>query len=198
MWDSGCNHIHPKTKATVLEKNQVEEDCRNFTQRSHDIPNNYDPKRSEIQKAPRVKQSGEAAVVKFTFRQAARNDPEAEQSNHAEGQTSNSLVKDHFPKNTPRLPELEDSGTEDSDNEDDAEIKTADDDQFQLPRLPVIRAYDTKASPQGFHQTSSNVPRLPRGITPSAISTATGRSGRHSVSLLAVVCLMSFLSDGRC
>lgn len=186
-WDSGHNHIHRKGKSTSLEKSQIEEDCRNFSQRSVAIPPILDPKRMEIKVPPLVKQPSNLAKVKFTGRQPRRPVPADVDYMHStldDAPAARTLVKDHFPKTNNRLPDLDDSSGGFTESDDEADGRLNESGRLHLPLLPVVRLSESKLTRHNLKQTTHHIPRLnlERINSPGVMSTETGRSGKYTTS----------------
>ena len=178
QWDSGYNHVHRKGKSTGLEKSQIEEDCRNFSQRSMAIPSTLDRKRMEIKLPPLAKPPANQPKVKFTGRQPKKSIPVDVvymQSMPDEASAAKAMVLDHFPHGDKRLPDFDDSSSGCAESDDEADGPLNESGQLLLPPLPVVRL-----SHHNLKQTTHHVPRLhlERITSPGLMSVETGRSGK--------------------
>ncbi|XP_070199775.1 uncharacterized protein [Littorina saxatilis] len=192
QWDSGRNHIHRKGKSISLEKSSIEEECRNFSHCSINIPSIVDPKRMEIRLPPVAKPPVSLPKVKFTGRQLQKATPAPvavvyTQSTPLEARTSNTRVQDHFPQGRSRLPELDDTLSDVTDSEGEGEGGLEVSGRLHLPSLPVVRLSESKMMRHNFENTTHLVPRLAldNSKSSSMLSLLTGRSGATGATYMS-------------
>ncbi|KAL8623803.1 hypothetical protein ACOMHN_059884 [Nucella lapillus] len=189
VWDSGHHHLLVHVPSTHLEKNQVGEECRNFRQTSVVMPSAVDAKRTEIRRPVRIQPVGS----RVQFRRRPNPDPAPDSNTkhaayavHSTPAADPNLTPtvDHFPKNTPRLPELDDGSSMGEESDDGTEEPSAKTQQAQRTSFPAI---DMPKGTKLPHPQSLAVPplRLPRGVTPSAASINTVQSGATHMSMLS-------------
>ncbi|XP_076450956.1 uncharacterized protein LOC143286907 isoform X2 [Babylonia areolata] len=188
VWDSGLHHLPPHPgPGTHLERNQVEEECRHFSQRSRPIPAIDDAKRTEIQRPPWLQlPPGVTSSTKVQF----RRHPPPPAPDHQQGAAHSTSTDhpspkptvDHFPHHAPRLPELDEGSTEGEEESDHDGTAHAPDGELGQQRRIVLPSI-----PASTQLTKSSIPplRLRRRLNSSANSAATAQSGATYMSLMS-------------